>query len=51
MYVQFLLQLRKEALSKGGDRALLVDVEKMSYANLYVSDGDLHVQAVDKLPG
>lgn len=41
-----LRQLRKEALEKG-DNALLVNVEKMSYANLYVTDGDLHVQAVD----
>jgi len=68
-----LRQLRKEALEKG-DKALLVNVDKMAYANLcadpllalaphsgrsqltaclfgrYVTDGDLHVQAVDVRP-
>ncbi len=38
-----------QALEKG-DKALLVNVDKMAYANLYVTDGDLHVQAVDTLP-
>lgn len=41
--------LRVQALEKG-DKALLVNVDKMAYANLYVTDGDLHVQAVDTLP-
>ena len=38
-----------QALEKN-DKALLVNVDKMAYANLYVTDGDLHVQAVDTLP-
>jgi hypothetical protein len=38
-----------QALGKD-DKALLVNVDKMAYANLYVTDGDLHVQAVDTLP-
>eukprot|EP01043_Picozoa_sp_COSAG02_P047129 COSAG02_NODE_4483_length_5304_cov_2.651297_9_plen_109_part_01 len=38
-----------QALEKD-DKALLVNVDKMAYANLYVTDGDLHVQAVDTLP-
>ena len=43
------LYLRAQALDKD-DKALLVNVDKMAYANLYVTDGDLHVQAVDTLP-
>lgn len=41
--------LYAQALEKN-DKALLVNVDKMAYANLYVTDGDLHVQAVDTLP-
>ena len=47
---------RARPASAGGGfsstHAAVVDVHKMSFSNLYVTDGDLHVQAVDRvIPG